>query len=81
VDFFCWEARLVVEVDGDTHVGDEAQAYDRRRDDYLRGHGFQVKRYTNSDVLTRTDSVTDDILKWVEKCGRAEDPTPPQPSP
>jgi very-short-patch-repair endonuclease len=81
VDFFCWDARLVVEVDGDTHVGEEAQAYDHRRDEYLRSLGLQVKRYTNNDVLNRTESVTEDIWYLLENCRRSDDQTPPQPSP
>ncbi|MFB3820101.1 MAG: endonuclease domain-containing protein [Candidatus Methylomirabilales bacterium] len=48
VDFFCHEARLVVEVDGGVH---RAQAgYDAERDRALAQRGLRVLRIPNEDV-------------------------------
>jgi len=52
-DFACPSARLIVEVDGDTH--DEAK--DRVRDDILREHGYRVLRVTNLDVMSNMEGV------------------------
>jgi very-short-patch-repair endonuclease len=60
VDFACRAQRLIVEADGEQH-GDSA--YDRQRDEWLRGRGFEVLRFWNDDVLYRTDEVLEQI--WV----------------
>jgi len=55
-DFACRVPKmLVVEVDGDTHSGREA--YDEARTFYLRSQGYDVLRFTNSDVATNLDGV------------------------
>ena len=64
-DFACPSARLIVEVDGDTH--DEAK--DRLRDDVLNGFGYRVLRVTNLDVMSNADGVVAhiaDALRNVE---------------
>ncbi len=53
LDFFCNEARLVVEVDGPSHLGKLAR--DRRRDVWLHAHGLYVLRLANDEVLTRSE--------------------------
>ena len=52
-DFLCPSARLVAEVDGDTH--DEAK--DRLRDDDLVRRDYRVLRVTNLDVMSNLDGV------------------------
>ena len=78
VDFACLSVGLVVEIDGDTHGTDVAMSNDAARDDYLRGRGFVVMRFSNSDVLTNPDGVFDLVGAHLEM--RALVP-PPQPSP
>ncbi|HEV7277142.1 MAG TPA: DUF559 domain-containing protein [Devosiaceae bacterium] len=58
-DIACHHARLVIEVDGDTHGTDAAARYDERRDAFLRGKGNLVLRFTNDDVLHNPDGVFD----------------------
>ncbi len=41
-DFYCHEARLVVEVDGQQHF--EQMAYDHARDEWMRANGLFVLR-------------------------------------
>ena len=62
VDFFYWDKRLIVEVDGDSHDADQYE-YDMRRQSLLEGQGLKVLRVTNDDVLQAIDSVLDGILK------------------
>lgn len=54
VDFACLAAGLVVEVDGGQHADNPA---DTERDAWLRGQGFRVLRFWNSDVLCNLDGV------------------------
>ena len=59
VDFACCAKRLAIEVDGQTHLSDEARAYDwRRRADLLR-IGWREIRATNEDVLFNLDRVVE----------------------
>lgn len=61
-DFFCPSARLVVEVDGDSHgMGDNPER-DARRDAWLRSQGMEVLRFDARDVMNDVDSVVQAIL-------------------
>ena len=48
VDFACWRARLVVELDGGQHS--ERAAYDRERTAWLTRHGWRVLRFWNNEL-------------------------------
>jgi very-short-patch-repair endonuclease len=63
-DFFCAEARLVVEVDGATHSSDEEVTHDRRRDAWFAARGYRILRVTNEDVYRHLDGVCETILAW-----------------
>jgi len=54
-DFYCAEASLVIELDGDSH-GDQAE-YDERRTKRIERHGHCVIRFVNDDVFRHTDAV------------------------
>ena len=62
-DFACPKARLVVEVDGDTHSTDEQIAHDCRREQYLREHGWRILRVRNEEVYRDLDVVMDAIAR------------------
>jgi very-short-patch-repair endonuclease len=65
VDFICFEARLVIEVDGGQHADSES---DKKRDAYLQSHGFRVLRFWNNDALANPDGVQQTILKAPPRC-------------
>ncbi|MBQ3270812.1 MAG: endonuclease domain-containing protein [Clostridia bacterium] len=65
VDFYCAEAKLVVELDGSQHYEEAGVASDRERDDYLSGLGLRVLRYSNADVNRSFDGVCEDIMKYL----------------
>jgi very-short-patch-repair endonuclease len=56
-DFICLKARLVIEVDGDTHGTDEAENVDAKRSEAIESLGYRVIRFWNHEVLTGTDGV------------------------
>jgi len=56
-DFACHHARLVVEVDGDTHGTVAGMARDARRDAFLRDDGYTVLHFTNRDVVGNPEGV------------------------
>jgi very-short-patch-repair endonuclease len=61
VDFCCYPARLVVEVDGNQHGRDDAIARDAPRTAYLEKHGFRILRFSNRDVMREIDVVLDTV--------------------
>jgi len=62
-DFVCFEARLIVELDGGQHS--QSRAYDARRERFLTGEGYQVLRFWNNDVLQNMDGVFQVLMKAV----------------
>ncbi|MDH4385093.1 MAG: DUF559 domain-containing protein [Caulobacter sp.] len=57
-DFLCIEARLIVEADGPTHVGN---AYDQERDRQLEAIGYLVLRFPNARIWNHIEAVLADI--------------------
>ncbi|MBV9852332.1 MAG: endonuclease domain-containing protein [Armatimonadetes bacterium] len=58
-DFYCREARLVVECDGQVH---EAQTYyDAERDRILAAHNLRVLRFTNAQVERDLEAILGNI--------------------
>ena len=68
-DFFCSEAKLVIEVDGDTHAFQEG--YDRRRTAWLAGEGFRVVRVTNADVMQNIQGVVEHLMEALPSPSRS----------
>ena len=63
-DFVCLRAKLVMEIDGDTHGTDVAEVRDAKRTEELERIGYRVIRFWNHEVLTNTDGgVEDKILE------------------
>ncbi len=60
-DFACFEARMVIEVDGATHGTDEEVARDATRSASLAAQGYDVLRFTNDDVFNNLDGVLETI--------------------
>ncbi|MBV9755441.1 MAG: endonuclease domain-containing protein [Alphaproteobacteria bacterium] len=71
-DFFCPTARLIVEVDGDTHGKPN---HDLRRDRWMHAQGLRVLRVWNNEVLSTLDGVLQHIRDAVRTA-----PLPPTPS-
>ena len=60
-DFFCPEAKLIIEVDGSQH-GQESHALDdKKRSEWLEKKGYRVLRFWNGDVIVRRANVVDAI--------------------
>ena len=65
LDFYCAEACLAVELDGETHVGREKQ--DLVRQKWLEAQGLMVLRIQNPDVFEKKDGVLDTIWYWCDQ--------------
>ena len=60
-DFACFEARMVIEVDGATHSTDREVALDAARSAALAAQGYDILRFTNDDVFHNLDGVLETI--------------------
>src|SRR5262249_21071493 len=56
-DFYCSRARLVIEVDGDSHFSRAGEQYDERRTEALAFQGILVIRFTNLEVMQEFEAV------------------------
>jgi very-short-patch-repair endonuclease len=61
VDFFCAEKKLIIEVDGEIHLGKDMIEYDMDRTEILEELGFKVIRFKNSEILGNLQKVLDKI--------------------
>ena len=50
VDFYCFQAKLVIELDGGGHYEPEKQKYDSLRTEELEKFGLKVIRFCNLDI-------------------------------
>jgi very-short-patch-repair endonuclease len=56
-DFYCHDARFVIEVDGSIHAQVDQVGYDAARDEVLTTYGLQVMRVTNAEIQGELESV------------------------
>ena len=62
VDFYCAEAKVVIELDGAQHYELNAREKDTIRDEYLNSLGILVLRYANIDFHKNFEGICKDIL-------------------
>ncbi len=72
-DFYCSEARLVIELDGVSHTD---SLTDDARDAWMRGQGIRVLRFANCDVLGNLEGVVMAIGEAVRATPRTPPPDP-----
>jgi very-short-patch-repair endonuclease len=79
VDFACFSARLVMEVDSGQHNFEKGRAIDAKRDAYLKRNDFKVLRFWNNEVLQNIGGVMHVIRETLGS--NAPTPTPPRSHP
>ena len=63
LDFYCEQAKLCVEVDGEAHERGDRRATDARRDAFLARHGIFTLRIPAVDVLKNLEGVLIHIVE------------------
>jgi very-short-patch-repair endonuclease len=63
LDFFCYQHRLVIEIDGDSHAAPDQQLYDQARTEWLEQRGLRVIRFTNRDIDADIEGVLREIVR------------------
>lgn len=76
VDFYCGIPGVVIEVDGEIH--DRTRDRDAHRDRVMRDYDLVVLRFTNDQVMRRTDWVVDEIMLALARLGYYYPDSPPE---
>ncbi|MEE1013694.1 MAG: endonuclease domain-containing protein, partial [Clostridia bacterium] len=65
VDFYCAEAKLVIELDGSQHYEEEGKRKDKQRDAFFAELGYTVLRYSNLEITRNFEGVCQDIGRHI----------------
>ena len=68
-DFYCHQAKLIIELDGSQHLDPSALIYDEQRTAYFDSLGLRVIRYYNTDITTNFEGVCQHILMLLDETG------------
>jgi len=72
-DFVCFEHRMIIEVDGDSHDGRDLSA-DRARDRWFHENGWYVLRFWDDDVIRRREEVLATLWLAIHNRDAVHDP-------
>jgi very-short-patch-repair endonuclease len=67
IDFYAPELKLALEIDGDSHFVEGAQAYDYEREAFHKDKGVKILRFTNSQVYENLDGVLEAIAHKIQE--------------
>ncbi len=79
-DFYCHEARLVIELDGSQHYEETALLRDKIRTERMEKRGLTVMRIPNNEINRNFRGVCEYIDHWVKENpsgSENEGPNPP----
>ena len=60
-DFYCAEAKLVIELDGSQHYEPDNAQKDDERTEFLKGYGLNVLRIPNNEINRNFGSVPNSV--------------------
>ncbi len=66
-DFYCADAKLVIELDGSQHFEDDSAKYDNERTAFLEQYGLSVIRIPNNEIQDNFYGVCEYIDRFVKK--------------
>lgn len=61
VDFYIPDFKLIVEIDGDSHFTEQAEAYDVERSQILESLWCKIVRFTNQEIYENFDNVVKNL--------------------
>ena len=67
VDFYCPALHLVVEIDGSSHEGADAETYDTARQANIETLGVRFLRFSNAQVFDQLEAVIDTVRAEVAR--------------
>lgn len=63
IDFYCYEKKLAIELDGSQHQKPEQRKYDFQRTRELGEIGIKLVRFWDNEVLRNINGVLEEILQ------------------
>ncbi|MBQ8394916.1 MAG: endonuclease domain-containing protein [Clostridia bacterium] len=67
VDFYCAQAKVIIELDGSGHYTEEAEKYDEERTQFLQEYGLNVIRIPNTEIHKNFQGVCEYINQIVKQ--------------
>ncbi len=67
IDFYCNSLKIWIEIDGDTHEGEEAIEYDFIRSEYINRAWIKICRFTNRAVEYNIEEVLQELKEFILK--------------
>ena len=75
-DFYCYELKLVIELDGVSHNLESVQMKDEIKQSQLERAGLTVLRFRDEEVFNNLDGVLETIKRYITKYeGHTPDPS------
>lgn len=71
-DFYCYELRLVIELDGYTHHFEEVQENDKAKDVYAEELGFTMLRFADERIFKDINNVLLEVIYYIEEFERRQ---------
>ena len=65
VDFYCYQLRPVIEIDGHSHGETKTKLSDQRRKEFLESKGLKVLRFTNLEVEKNIEGVMVELSEFI----------------
>ena len=63
VDFYCYQAKLIIEIDGKYHESEHQKQYDLDCSKILTFQGLKILRFTNEEIINDIE----DVLKKIKQ--------------
>ena len=73
-DFYCYNLRLVIEIDGITHLDKDVIKKDRIKSQYFNSIGLNILRFTDDLVLGNWMMVEKELIKYIKEFEEATHP-------
>ncbi|PJJ79683.1 endonuclease domain-containing protein [Mucilaginibacter auburnensis] len=67
-DFYCHNAKLVIEADGPIHL--LKRDYDKNRDEVLQASGLTIMRFGNEQIMNDTAMVLQQVMEFLQEASR-----------
>lgn len=65
VDFFCYKAKLIIELDGSVHSNEQVRKNDKQREDELQRMNYMIIRFSNEEVFYKLEAVLERVSEIV----------------
>ena len=65
-DFFCFELKLVIEIDGGQHNETPNMSADQTRDEYLKKIGLKIIRIWTNEIYENIEGVIEEIKYQID---------------